>query len=698
MNVKDRALEILRIRPLEDTGWFLWLRVLLAGLPLVIVLLDVVGRDALTPPVIGNAGAFGIVLTCVALITHHAGQRHLVRWISLVAVVLAGFSVVQAGHFSAPLAGHWPQPGGFLWSLLPLFSFIVAIALLVGSYSARRQFRSMLNICLGIGIVALTLVGVLGEAYEMVRWFELDEATTRTLVTRGTVGVALGAALGLGVTPLGLSLMSLRRWAHVAATVAVLFLAIMLAALLRLEEIRDLSGAVQVKSEQVIERLDSQFRLVTYELRRLARSATRQGEVDAETRDAEVWKYVDSTPELRALAHVDTTFAVEWSVPSSRFPEVGPGRQLDRSVPEAAKHSGRFSAEPVVSAPLDMPNLGRVFVYLVPTLDGRMTDGFMTGFFHIETFVDRALGRSDTRFGVVVQDQHGRLVHAEGREDLGVGVDYAVSRDWNIPGTQWRVHVFPRREMLRDGFTVMPLLILVLGTLLAVTFGVTLYQAAFARVSMRRLQREVQRRARLETELRRYQRNLEEQVAQRTRELEERNRELKRLARTDALTGVLNRGRFEEQFEAMLTRAQRYRRPLTVCLFDLDHFKQINDTHGHAVGDEVLQQVCSICRPILRDADVFARYGGEEFAILMDEADLETALQVAERMRATLEATPVVLANGLRVNVTGSFGLAALTAEIEGRKALLKQADQALYRAKAAGRNRVEAWQVDATC
>jgi len=111
------------------------------------------------------------------------------------------------------------------------------------------------------------------------------------------------------------------------------------------------------------------------------------------------------------------------------------------------------------------------------------------------------------------------------------------------------------------------------------------------------------------------------------------------------------------------------------------------------VGDEVLQQVCSICRPVLRDADVFARYGGEEVAILMHETDLATGMQVAERMRATLDGTPVVLSNGLRLNVTGSFGLATLGKETEGRKALLKQADQALYRAKAAGRNRVEAWQ-----
>jgi len=179
--------------------------------------------------------------------------------------------------------------------------------------------------------------------------------------------------------------------------------------------------------------------------------------------------------------------------------------------------------------------------------------------------------------------------------------------------------------MLVDGFTVMPLMVLALGALLALTFGATLHQAAFARVSVRRLQREVQRRARLETELRRHQHNLEQLVAQRTGELEERNRELERAAGTDALTGVLNRGRFEE-----------------------------------------------------------------EFAFLMEETDLGSAMQVAERMRTTLGTTPIELPNGTRLDVTASFGLATCTAGTKGRKQLFKQADEALYEAKANGRNRVE--------
>lgn len=693
MSALQRLPALLRLRPPPPSSGWLGLRLLLASLPLVILLVDGGARNTTAPLLLGGWGTAALLFTSITLIAHHLSQRHLVRILSVVAMVLSVRSIVQAGHFSAPVIAYWPVPGGFLWSLLPLFCLLLSLALFGASVSSRRHSWAMLHICLGVAIGALTAVGVVGEIHELLRWFDLDHATTRTVLLRGLVGLSLGASLALGETSLRLSLVTLRRWAHVAAMVAVLFLAILIAELLRLEEIRDLRGAVRIRAAQVIDQLESQFRVSTYEMRRMARASVRVERGGPAPSDrVEAWNYLETTPELQALVQVDTEFVVQWSVPALRYPELKAGQSVDRRLNDAVQSPGRFSAEPVVTDALRIPDMGHVFVYLVPTLQGRMTDGFLAGFFRVDTFVSEAIGRSADRFGVIVQDEKGDAVYQLGREDLASASAYVVSLDWELAGSEWRVHVFPRHGMLVDGFTIMPLLILVLGALLAVTFGITLYQAAFARVSMRRLQREVDRRARLETELRDYQRNLEDVVAQRTRELEQSNRELKRVARTDALTGVLNRGRFEEEFETLLTRAQRYRRPLTLCLLDLDHFKSINDNHGHAVGDEVLRRVCAICRPILRDADVFARYGGEEFAILMEQADIDTASQVAERMRATLEDAPVKLKSGLELHVTGSFGLATVTEETGNRKQLFQQADQALYRAKANGRNRVETW------
>jgi len=693
MRILQRLSACLRLRPLPPFTSWLGLRLLLSGLPLVILLVDAVIRNAAAPGLLGGPGMAALGVTSMALVAHHLSQPYLVRILSLVAILLSAFGIVQAGHFSAPVIEYWPMPDGFLWALLPLFCLLLSAALFGASASSRRHFWAMLHICLGAAIGIVTAVGMVGEIYEMLRWFDLDRPTTRTVGMRGLAGLSLGAALALGETSLRLSLGTLRRWAHVAAMIAVLFLSILLAELLRLEEIRDLRAAVHIRAGQVIDQLEGQFRVSTYEMRRMARAGARAGRDASDPADRmEAWNYLETTPELQALVQVDTEFVVQWAVPSSRYAELEAGQRVDRWLSEAVQSPGRFSAEPVVTDALHIPDMGRVFTYLVPTLEGRMTDGFLGGFFRIDTFVSEAIGRSADRFGVIVQDQRGDAVYQLGRQDLASASAYVVSLDWELAGSKWRVHVFPRDRMLVDGFTIMPLLILALGALLAVTFGITLYQAAFARVSMRRLRREVNRRARLETELRDYQRNLEDLVAQRTRELEDSNRELKRVARTDALTGVLNRGRFEEEFETLLTRAQRYRRPLTLCLLDLDHFKSINDNHGHAAGDEVLRQVCAICRPILRDADVFARYGGEEFAFLMEQADLDTASQVAERMRETLEATPVRLKDGLELHVTASFGLATLTADTENRKQLLKQADQALYLAKANGRNRVETW------
>lgn len=169
--------------------------------------------------------------------------------------------------------------------------------------------------------------------------------------------------------------------------------------------------------------------------------------------------------------------------------------------------------------------------------------------------------------------------------------------------------------------------------------------------------------------------------------------ELRRLASTDPLTGLYNRRRFQEAIERELERARRYGHSLSLLVADLDHFKRINDQHGHAAGDRALQIFADVCRLNLRSLDAVGRMGGEEFAILLPETDADGALLAAERIRAE---TALFSAEEKDVPAfTVSIGVATLTerpAENEAGVAdrLFARADQALYRAKERGRNRVE--------
>jgi diguanylate cyclase (GGDEF)-like protein/PAS domain S-box-containing protein len=165
-------------------------------------------------------------------------------------------------------------------------------------------------------------------------------------------------------------------------------------------------------------------------------------------------------------------------------------------------------------------------------------------------------------------------------------------------------------------------------------------------------------------------------------------RELRRLATVDELTELANRRQFFDRGRRMLERARRSGRPVALLLFDLDHFKQINDTFGHAAGDLVLRRVAAACREVLRSGDLVARLGGEEFAVLLDGADAVEAELVAERLREAIAGLDIAV-RGRRMPVTASLGVALPAPGREDLEACLAAADRALYRAKRAGRNRV---------
>ena len=169
----------------------------------------------------------------------------------------------------------------------------------------------------------------------------------------------------------------------------------------------------------------------------------------------------------------------------------------------------------------------------------------------------------------------------------------------------------------------------------------------------------------------------------------ERNEAATRAAASkDSLTGIANRAAFLANAERLLERCRLDHEPASAIMFDLDHFKIVNDTYGHSVGDAVLKQFCDIVAGVLRSTDLFGRMGGEEFAVLLPAASIEVALLRAERIRLTF-ADECRFVRGHRVNATVSGGVSVSAEGGQTLDALLEEADVALYRAKAEGRNRV---------
>lgn len=165
--------------------------------------------------------------------------------------------------------------------------------------------------------------------------------------------------------------------------------------------------------------------------------------------------------------------------------------------------------------------------------------------------------------------------------------------------------------------------------------------------------------------------------------------EVQRLATLDDLTGILNRRQLFIEGRREFSRAKRYHRPLSLLMIDLDHFKEINDTFGHATGDEILKSLAHTLRKTIRDVDIFGRYGGEEFVLVLPETSKREAKSIAERLRKIIEQTLFSTPAG-EIHTTISIGVAQQTEDVQTFEELLERADQALYRAKNGGRNQVE--------
>src|SRR5581483_3259641 len=201
-----------------------------------------------------------------------------------------------------------------------------------------------------------------------------------------------------------------------------------------------------------------------------------------------------------------------------------------------------------------------------------------------------------------------------------------------------------------------------------------------------------------------YQRAAQQQVEHYLAEMEALNRRLEELSVRDPLTGLYNRRYFQDRLTHEIQRARRHGRPLSLLIADIDHFKEINDTYGHQAGDEVLRSIALLLVNQTRATDITARYGGEEFVAVLPETDAHGALRVAEKLRESVAVTPLyhlergVLGESPRTDETSSIGctISIGVASFDAKRMadageLVRAADEALYAAKQAGRNRVVA-------
>jgi diguanylate cyclase (GGDEF)-like protein len=354
----------------------------------------------------------------------------------------------------------------------------------------------------------------------------------------------------------------------------------------------------------------------------------------------------------------------------------GDARLADSAHQRPAREVIRLASlqrETSVSAPVTLANGDPGFYLAVPVQAHRFSGSLskaesqsaIVGLIDAQTLAAQALAGGSPAFRL--RDRITPLA------SVGAGLDNALQAAVPVAGRQWTVAV--AGGSLTGFETALPWLVLVFGFAVTLTVGVLLSVAARRRDEA--LQLADERLAELQVSLQR--------VEQANRELEVAHADADLRSRVDALTETFNRRHFGEMLRDALEQS-----PATtaVLLLDLDHFKRINDEHGHLMGDVILRAVAGRVGSVLRSSDCLARWGGEEFAILAQVGDRDEMLELAERVRRTLSDDPVVV-DGTPFDLRISVGAVRAGDALDTPDALVNAADEALYEAKHAGRDRV---------
>jgi diguanylate cyclase (GGDEF)-like protein len=581
---------------------------------------------------------------------------------------------------------------GLLSQVIALATMLGGLAIGAAAWLRKPRRRVMTVVSLGAVIVALGIAGLLHDLFPGI---DMSGPALWLTVWRALLLVVLGTAVILVGRPVRRRVRSrLTRWLFLPVALAVAAGAVLLAQLVRIQEVGQLEARVGTTMERIGDQLTARLAGSVLGVDRMARSWVWTGQPDRNDWKTDAWLFVDHFPEVRAVAWVDPETRVRWLAPLAGSHKLQNSRLKDNDVMDGALQRAREQGGPAMSGPVELAIGGLGFIVAAPVPRGNDFLGYIVGFYHFDPIMDDIRDNVAPGYAIMLANASDRLVPRSPRDGRSEG-DWWRQGRFETYGTDWTIRIAPDRRTREQYLTSLPGLTLAIGLALALLVGVAVYQAEVSRLSARRLGYAVERRARVEAELRRYQRDLEARVEARTadlhekqQELERSNAELERLATTDELTGVRNRRRFLEIAEHELRAARRYDRTMSLIMFDLDHFKRINDRYGHQCGDTVLASAAETAGAGLRETDCLARYGGEEFAVLLPESARAEAEAVAERMRAALARLTVEWC-GQELTVTASFGATSLLASDRDVDQLLERADRALYEAKGAGRDRV---------
>lgn len=617
------------------------------------------------------------------------------RLASMLAVVgiAGGIASLDGNHWlGGSGAADAGSASGLLTQVIALATALGGLAIAAAAWLRKPRRRAMTVVSLGAVIVALGVAGLLHDLFPGV---EMIGPALWLTVWRALLLIVLGIAVILVGRPTRRRARSrLTRWLFLPVGLAVAAGAVLLAQLVRIQEVGQLETRIETTMERIDDQLAARLAASVLGLDRMARSWTWRGQPDRNDWKTDAWLFVDHFPEVRVVAWVDPETRVRWLAPLAGSHALQNRMLEDSGVMRAVLDRAREREGPAMSEPVELPIGGLGFVVAVPVPRADDFLGYIVGFYRFDPIMENI--REDVAPGYSINlVNEGGTVFPSHRVAAKPDDGWWRQGRFEAYGTDWSVRIAPGRDTRERYLTTLPGLTLGIGLALALLVGVAVYQAEVSRLWARRLGYAVERRARIEAELRRHQRRLEERVEARTadlnekqRELERSNAELERLATTDELTGVCNRRRFLDTAEHELRAARRYGRALSLIMLDLDHFKRINDRYGHQCGDTVLKAAAKAAGAGLRETDCLARYGGEEFAVLLPESGQAEVEMVAERMRDAL-ARLTVEWGGEALCLTASFGATSLIAADRDVDQLLERADRALYEAKGAGRNRV---------
>lgn len=400
--------------------------------------------------------------------------------------------------------------------------------------------------------------------------------------------------------------------------------------------------------------------------RMVSRWKIRQGGTPYKEWSQDALNLIDHQPGYQAIEWVDPDYHIRWIAPlegneaALNFNTAQDGKFLPAL--RLAIEKNMIAITPVLT--LKTGNQG--FLLCAPIMGEEKIDGAIVGVIDSRLFFEEIFSKEIPEYNIAIYADN-QLIYQRGTlraSPVSYNRTTVVAEE---PG--WSITVWAKPELLEKQHSWLPLTILFVGFLAALLFSLIAYLAQVAKNSATSARREIDLRKKTEHQLIVY------------------SEKLKKLSLLDSLTGINNRRSLSHILEKEITHLRDKGISFSVLLLDIDHFKKINDTYGHVMGDQVLQKVGSILRKNMRATDTVARYGGEEFCIVLPDTTDKQALAIAERLRLLIADMRFYCGKREPFHITGSIGVYQVSSHLKKVQDVFKAVDSALYKAKNSGRN-----------